>query len=183
MYIKDMTNGTVRRYGTNVHDSLQISEDGRTLSYENLQNGDGSRYGGYRFCDSDGKVPEEDEVLVKHGANAYFNIGGFSADPFRFGRSAFSKTEEVLRLYYKIRLSKTDKAKELCQKVETALQAVKNDQYYNVIVYYYFDNLSTENIADKMKVDCSTVSRNKKRLVEDICAVVFTDDLISELFS
>ena len=117
MYIKDLTNGTVRRYGTNVHDSLQISDDGRTLSYENLQNGDGSRYGDYRFCDSDGQVPEEDEVLVKHGANAYFNIGGFSADPFRFGRSAFSKTEEVLRLYYKIRLSKTDKAKELCQKV------------------------------------------------------------------
>ena len=54
MYIKDMTNGTVRRYGTNVHDSLQISDDGRTLSYENLQNGDGSRYGDYRFCDQDG---------------------------------------------------------------------------------------------------------------------------------
>lgn len=77
MYIKDMTNGTVRKYGTDHHDSIRISNDGRTLSYANLQNGDGSRYGGYRFCDEDGKIPEEDEVLMKYGADAYVNIGGF----------------------------------------------------------------------------------------------------------
>lgn len=78
MYIKDMQNGTVRKYGSDHHDSLQISDDGRTLSYENLQNGDGSRYGDYRFVtDKDGFIPSEDEVLIKHGAEAYFNIGGF----------------------------------------------------------------------------------------------------------
>lgn len=77
MYIKDLEMGTVRPYGTNQHDSLRVSSDGRTLSYENLQNGDGSRYGSYRFCDSEGKTPEEDEDLIMHGADAYFNIGGF----------------------------------------------------------------------------------------------------------
>lgn len=77
MYIKNLQTGTVRPYGTNQHDSLRVSTDGKTLSYENLQNGDGSRYGDYRFCDNEGKTPEEDEVLIKHGADAYFNIGGF----------------------------------------------------------------------------------------------------------
>ena len=67
----------VRLYGTDCHDSLRISPDGRTLSYKNLQNGDGSRYGDYRFCDDEGKTPKEDEVLLAHGADAYFNIGGF----------------------------------------------------------------------------------------------------------
>lgn len=78
MYIKDLTNGVVRRYGGNIHDSLRISSDGRTLSYANLQNGDGSRYGDYRFVvDENGETPEEDEVLRVYGADAYFNIGGF----------------------------------------------------------------------------------------------------------
>lgn len=77
MYIKDLQSGDVRKYGTNPHDALRVSPDGTILSYENLQNGDGSRFGDYRFCDKDGLIPEEDEVLVKHGADAYFNIGGF----------------------------------------------------------------------------------------------------------
>ena len=78
MYIKDLQTGKVRLYGSNCHDSLRISEDGRTLSYENLQNGDGSKYGDYRFVtDEQGKIPSEDETYIKYGADAYFNIGGW----------------------------------------------------------------------------------------------------------
>ena len=77
MYIKDLQTGEVRLYGTNHHDALQIAEDGRTLFYENMQNGDDSRDGDYRFCDSEGTIPADDEDLRKHGADAYFNIGGF----------------------------------------------------------------------------------------------------------
>lgn len=77
MYIKDLQSGEVRKYGSNHHDSLCVSRDGTTLSYYNLQNGDGSRFGDYRFCDENGLTPEEDEVLMRYGAEAYFNIGGF----------------------------------------------------------------------------------------------------------
>ena len=77
IYIKDIDTGEVRKYGTNHHDALRISGDGRHLEYVNLQNGCGS-LGGYRFVvDENGLVPDEDEVLVRHGADAYFNIGGF----------------------------------------------------------------------------------------------------------
>lgn len=78
MYIKDLETGKVRPYGTNPHDSLVISDDGRTLSYYNLQNGDGSRYGGYVFCDEEGKTPEEIDVHIEYGAAIYFNIGGWN---------------------------------------------------------------------------------------------------------
>ena len=78
MYIKDLQTGKIRLYGTNPHDSLRISGDGRTLSYENLQNGDGSRYGDYRFVtDEEGNIPEEDVVCIRYGGDAYFNIGGW----------------------------------------------------------------------------------------------------------
>ncbi len=80
MYIKDLTTGLVRKYGTDSHDALSISPDGRTLSYENLHNCDGSEFGNYRFTDEEGNTPEEaaekkniPEIVV----DSYFNIGGF----------------------------------------------------------------------------------------------------------
>ena len=77
-YIKDLQAGTVRLYGINNHDSLEISPDGLTLSYSHLQNGDGSLYGDYRFCDENGRIPSECEQYLKYGAEAYFNIGGWN---------------------------------------------------------------------------------------------------------
>ena len=92
MYIKDLglNPPEIRPYGSNHHDALRISLDGRMLSYENLQNGEGSKYGCYRFCDAEGKTPKEDPDFVIYGADAYFNIGGFMT----------SEEEEILKLYY-----------------------------------------------------------------------------------
>lgn len=64
MIIKDMSTGHAHEYGTNPHDSLIVSEDGRSLAYYNLQNGDGSRFGDYRFVGDD--------------QEGYWNIGGVS---------------------------------------------------------------------------------------------------------
>ena len=76
MKIKDLTTGQVFEYGSNRHHALRISDDGRTLSFEHLQNGDGSRYGDYRFVDDDEeKIPSE--IEDEYGADSYFNIGGF----------------------------------------------------------------------------------------------------------
>lgn len=78
MWIKDLQGNVIREYGTDCHDSLKISDDGRTLSYYNLQCGDGSKYGDYRFViDENGAVPQDDFELIKYGADAYANIGGF----------------------------------------------------------------------------------------------------------
>lgn len=58
LYIKDLTDGTVRKYGTDCHDALLICDG--VLQYENFQNGDGSPTG-YCFCHEDGEtnwIPE-----------------------------------------------------------------------------------------------------------------------------
>ena len=49
LYIQDVVSGRVFEYGKNCHDKLLISEDGRYLYYENMQNSDGSKVGDYRF--------------------------------------------------------------------------------------------------------------------------------------
>lgn len=76
MKIKDLTTGQIFEYGSNRHHALRISADGRTLSFENLQNGDGSKYGEYRFID-DNEEKTPDEIESEYSGECYFNIGGF----------------------------------------------------------------------------------------------------------
>lgn len=78
MKIKDLQTGDVHEYGTNCHDSLYVSQDGRTLTYYNLQNGDGSGVGEYRFVCDDEKVPAESETADALHCEVYFNIGGWN---------------------------------------------------------------------------------------------------------
>ena len=61
IYIKDLQSGRIFEYGKNCHDRLVISEDGRSLHYENLQNGDGSNGGDYRFFSLENKPIKEEK--------------------------------------------------------------------------------------------------------------------------
>lgn len=77
MKILDTATGSIHEYGSNPHDSLRISGDGRTLTYYNLQCGEGSKYGDFRFVMDDGKIPVESETVEAENGDYFFNIGGF----------------------------------------------------------------------------------------------------------
>ena len=49
IYIKDTATNDEFMFGNNTHDSLVVSDDNKFLCYYNLQNGDGSIMGNYRF--------------------------------------------------------------------------------------------------------------------------------------
>ncbi len=80
MKILDIATGNIHEYGSNRHDSLRISGDGRTLTYYNLQCGEGSKYGDFRFVMDDGKIPIESETEEAEYGDYFFNIGGFDSD-------------------------------------------------------------------------------------------------------
>lgn len=80
MLIKDLQGGSIHKYGSSSHDSLAISQDGRTLSYYNLQCGDGSAYGDYRFVMDDGEIPAASKTPDALHCECYFNIGGFKGE-------------------------------------------------------------------------------------------------------
>lgn len=77
--IRDNVTGEVFKYGKNGHHALSISEDGKCLYFENLQNGDGSLGGGYSFVLDDGKTPEESSSQDAVYGMTYANIGGFES--------------------------------------------------------------------------------------------------------
>ena len=55
-------------------------------------------------------------------------------------------------------------------KIESALESIKNDDYFEVIPMYYGDRLSISEVAKRMNKDTSTIVRNKKRL----CLQIYT---------
>lgn len=75
LFIKDLQGGEVHEYGTNQHDSLILQPDG-TLSYFNLQTGDGSgEHGSYQFCREDGTDPR-DKSKSDWQEEPFVDIGG-----------------------------------------------------------------------------------------------------------
>lgn len=97
-------------------------------------------------------------------------------------KTAAQKTEELLRNYPRFKLSDQPYTKKLCNKIETAMNSIRDDYYYEVISLYYFENMTREEVAERFNTSETTISRNKKRLIDALSAVLFSDDLIYDLF-
>lgn len=102
-------------------------------------------------------------------------------------RPAFKKTEEVLKNYNKYKAaidneSERSKTKKLIAIIDRALKTIENDPYYEIIERFYFNNETRESIAEYYDVDVKTISRNKRRLINNLKVILFSDDTIEELF-
>lgn len=58
------------------------------------------------------------------------------------------------------------------ERVAKVLNEVKTDPYYCIIPMYYGKRMTHEQISEKMSVEVSTITRNKKRLCIDICRLL-----------
>lgn len=97
-------------------------------------------------------------------------------------KTAAQKTEELLKNYPRFKLSDQPYTKKLCQKIETAMNTIKSDYYYEIIALYYFEQMTREEVAEHFNTSETTISRNKRRLITKLSAVLFSDDLIYDLF-
>lgn len=73
------------------------------------------------------------------------------------------------------------KAKSQIRLVKSALKKIENDKYYDIIPMYYFEEKTIEEIAEECEWAVSTVSKHKKRLMNDLKVYVFPDTFIEEL--
>ena len=101
----------------------------------------------------------------------------------RDGRqTAYQKTEELLRNYNVFKESDQPYTIKLVDKIETALDSIHDDIYYEIIPMTYFENQTREVIAEKFNTTQRTISRNKGRLINQLKVLLFSDDVIYELF-
>ena len=77
LFIRDNMNGKIHEYGTDMHDSLVLQEDG-SLHYYNLHNGAGTMFPkeGYTFVHEDGTDPRTDPAVHEYGVEPFIDIGG-----------------------------------------------------------------------------------------------------------
>lgn len=73
------------------------------------------------------------------------------------------------------------KAKSQIRLVKSALKKIENDKYYDIISMYYFEEKTIEEIAEECEWAVGTVSKHKKRLMNDLKVYVFPDTFIEEL--
>ena len=73
------------------------------------------------------------------------------------------------------------KTKSQIRLVRKALKKIENDKYYNIIPSYYFKNKTIEDIAEENNWAVGTVSKHKKRLMNDLKVYIFPDTFIEEL--
>lgn len=73
------------------------------------------------------------------------------------------------------------KTKSQIRLVKNALKKIENDKYYDIIPMYYFDEMTIEEIAEECDWAVGTVSKHKKRLMDDLKVYIFPDTFIEEL--
>lgn len=91
---------------------------------------------------------------------------------------SYARTEDVLRRYPNLECESP-----LLMKIEEALDSVREDQYYDIIVFSYFDGICREEVGYLMNVTPRTVTRHKRRLVEQIRDRLFPEAYLEETFS
>lgn len=98
IYIQDLQSGRVFEYGKNCHDRLVISEDGRSLHYENLQDGDGSNCGDYRFFYEKPKIETEMDKMHERDLDHWArNVKNKSLDKFQNENQALKTRWQKLK--------------------------------------------------------------------------------------
>lgn len=97
-------------------------------------------------------------------------------------KTAFQKTEELLKNYNILKRSKEQTTKKMITKLNEALKEIKDDQYYEIITMTYFENQTREYIAEYFDTTTTTVTRNKNRLINKLKMMIFSDEAIREMF-
>lgn len=98
------------------------------------------------------------------------------------GKTAYQKTEELLYNYNAFKLSDQPYTKKIISLINKALYEIKDDIYYDIIPMIYFNDETREAVAEKFGTTVTTISRNKSRLINKLKVVLFSDDVIYELF-
>lgn len=66
--------------------------------------------------------------------------------------------------------------------VDAALKEISNDPYYKIIEKFYFEDRTWEYVTEYCKCDKATMYRNKKQLVDKLKIILFSGDVITEIF-
>jgi hypothetical protein len=89
-----------------------------------------------------------------------------------------SAGDRYVELIEKYKLEKAETERDLAR-IENALDKVKNDKYFKIIELKYLNQeaKTDEEMAEILEKDQSTITRNKKRLINSIKTILFPESI------
>lgn len=97
-------------------------------------------------------------------------------------KSAYQKTEELLKDYPAFKRSDQPYTIKLVKIIEKALENIEDDIYFEIIPMAYFEHAAREEMAEYFDTTVTTISRNKNRLINLLKVELFSDDVILEIY-
>jgi len=100
--------------------------------------------------------------------------------------SAYEKCEKLLKNYnnYKLGLAVDNGkiAKKCVDKIDKAINSLKDEEYIGIITMHYIDRLTMEHIAEVYDISLVTAYAQKKKLIHKLKNILCSDEAIKELF-
>ena len=108
-----------------------------------------------------------------------------SKDITCYGGSGFEQTSEMEKIEDRIETIQNSitLTKHFISLVDSALDKIADDPYFELIEMIYFQEKTREQIAEYYNRDVTTIWRNKRRLINQLKISLFSDEVIQELFN
>lgn len=98
-------------------------------------------------------------------------------------KTAYEKTEELLRQYPRLKGLPSAYAQRVVQEIDACLAEAEQDPYVDVIRLFYFGGLKNAACADVLCCDERTGRRARRRLVEQFSVRLASEEFIRELLT
>lgn len=121
-----------------------------------------------KILEAYGKCEKRIKILLKRLDNPIL-VKGYSFD--KLGNSGYmevkSDIERVSELRSRI-INDINRNEEFIYRVDSALEMIKDDKYYNIIKLKTIDGKTLEKVAEILKVSTTTINENENRLLENL---------------
>lgn len=126
------------------------------------------------------------ELTVKHTISELKRAGMIRENRL----NSYQKTEKVLYEYPKIKkivgeyeIDGLKITREFVRLIDDILAGISDDPYFDIIRLKYFEGKTHEEIAEYFNVQPAAISKQRKRLINRLRGVIFSDGFISELYN
>ena len=125
---------------------------------------------------------DEIEEIRKYGVPKCSSMGGAISGKGGLAKGIVLEEESVEAAVRRINDSVESTVQALAL-IDKCMKSLENDLYYDILPMFYFEGRTQEDIAIHIGVSQVSVSKNKKRLVQELSIRLFPNQSINEMLS
>ncbi|OOM82006.1 hypothetical protein CLPUN_06240 [Clostridium puniceum] len=134
----------------------------------------------YNYENLKDAIKQKDED-IKHIEKYGLPQSSGSIVVYQTSGGGISPEDRYLQLIDKYKVEKLETQRDLIR-IENALNKIREDKYFDIIRIKYLDNnndekVSDESIAEKLNYDRTTITKNRKRLMNKLITIFFPESL------